>query len=41
MFDLAELYGNTANILKEQLIWQIYLWDIQDYKGCVSLRHPV
>ena len=29
------------NILKGQLIWQTHLWDIQDKKGCVFLRHPV
>ena len=36
---LTELYGN--NILKGQLIWLNHLWDIEDQKRCVFLRHPV
>ena len=29
------------NMLKGELIWLNYLWDIQVKKGCTFLRHPV
>ena len=28
-------------MLKGQIIWSNLIWDIQDEKGCVFLRHPV
>ena len=33
--------GMVNNILKGQFIWESHVWDIQDKKGCVFLRHPV
>ena len=36
-----ECMSMLNNILKGQLIWSNHLWDIQDQKCCVFLRHPV